>query len=234
MYHLSMVNKSQAAVAESPLVQIGVNFVLPAIILTRFSSSLGAGKAMLLALAFPVAFELYSMRKRRKSNMLSLLAIGGILVTGLISLLGLSENWLALRRSVPYVAIALAIVAVLHIKRSLIFTALNQLIDMDKVTAAAGKNKTLPKLERHITRAVYSLAVLFVLVAVASYVLTLVVITAPTDTAAFNSEYVRLRVITIPAVMLPLLVGCAGVLLYLLSKIEKLTGIESTTLFKKK
>lgn len=220
----------------SPLAQIVVNFVLPTIVLLKFSSesALGPAKAMLLALAFPVVWELYGLSRRQKPSVLSLVAIGGILLTGAITLLGLSENWLAVRRSAVYFIIAAGLLVSILIKRPLIEMLLPKIIDMDRVTAAAQKRGTLKNLKKHIRSASYMLIVLLVAIGVASLVLTLVVITAPTDTAQFNSEYARLRFIGLPAITLPLLVGMLGILLYLFAKIEKLTGLDAESLVKKK
>jgi intracellular septation protein A len=227
---------AQSKTPGTSFVEIIVSFVIPTIILLRFSSEsqLGPAKAMLLALAFPVALELYRLSKRQKPSVLSMIAIGGILVTGVISLLGLNENWLALRRSLVYFVIAAALLISILIKRPLLDMALPHIIDMDTIVAAARKKSALPALKKHLRRTTYMIIVLLVAIGIASYVLTLIVITAPTNTAEFNNEYVRLRVIGLPAITLPLLAGIFGILLYFVSKIEKLTGLDASTLFKKK
>lgn len=213
-----------------------VNFVLPTIVLLTLSneSRLGPTKAMLLALAFPVTLELYSLSKRRKPSMLSLIAIVGILVTGVIALLGLSENWLAIRRSVPYVAVATVLLVSILMKRSLINLALPHILDMETIRSKAEKNHNWPELQRRFTTASYLFIGLLTIVGVSAYILTLAVITAPTDTAAFNNEYVHLRLLSLPATTLPLLVGIVAILMYLLTSLEKLTGLKAEELMKKK
>lgn len=216
--------------------QLLINFVLPTIVLLGLSdpSRLGPAKAMLLALAFPVVFEIYNLSRRRKSSVLSMVAIVGILVTGVVTLLGLSENWLAVRRSVPYVAIAIALLVSMLLKRSLLDWGLSRLLDMDLVRTKAEQKGTWQLLQKRIAAIGYVVVALLTAVGVSAYVLTLVVITAPTDTAAFNSEYVRLRVLSLPATTLPLLVGILAILMYLFTSIEKLTGLKAEDLVKKK
>ena len=220
----------------SNLLQFIVNFAIPIFILTRFSSEsrLGPIKSMLLALAFPVAFEIYNVYKRKKLSMLSVVAIGGIVVTGAISLLGLSEGWLAIRRSVPYFAVASAILVSIIIKRPLLNLLLPQMVDMDKVKAAARKNHTLPKLNQHINRTGYIVSAIFFIISVASYALTRIVITTNAGTSKFNEEYARLRLLSIPLTTLPLLIGFVTTIMYLLAKTEKLTGLQTEDLLKKK
>jgi hypothetical protein len=233
---MTTMPKQQRSHQPSTLLQFVVNFAIPIIILTRFSSesSLGPIKAMLLALAFPVAFEIHNVYKRKKLSLLSVIAIGGILVTGAISLLGLSEGWLAVRRSVPYFAVAVALAISIKINRSLLNALLPQMIDMDKVRTSANKKRAVPQLNQQIARSGYILSFVFVIVGVISYILTRIVITSETGTSSFNSEYARLRILSLPFITLPLLVGLAGTIMYLFAKIEKLTGLKSEDLLKKK
>lgn len=231
-----MATTKKPAQTSNSFIQLVVNFVLPSIVLLKFSgeSSLGPIKAMLLALAFPVLLELYTLSQRRKPNVLSVIAIVGIIVTGAITMLGLSEGWLAVRRSVPYFAIALVILVSVLMKRSLIRLALPYLLDMERIQARAEERGTWPEIESRIRTATYWLIGLLVIIGISSYVLTLVVITAHTGTEAFNTEYVRLRVLSLPATTLPLFVGFVGLLMYLITSLEKLTGLSTEELVKKK
>jgi hypothetical protein len=218
------------------LLQLVVNFVIPIYILTKFSSvnALGPTKAMLIALAFPVAYEIVSIRKSRKPSIMSLISIGGILVTGVISLFGLSEGWLAVRRSLPYLAGSIAIIVSIRIKRPLIGYMLPHMLDMDRIHTAAKKAKSSTELTRVITVAGYLSGALLGAITVVSYALTRVVITAATNTEVFNQEYAKLRIVSLPAVSLPLIMGFVAIIMYLLTRIEKLTGIDGEELLKKK
>lgn len=219
---------------QSSLAQLVFNFVIPIFILMRFSSasSLGPIKAMLLALAFPVAFELRSIYVRHKVSVLSLVSIGGIFVTGAISLLGLSEGWLAIRRSLPYFAISLALLIAMAFRYPLVDMLLARALHMDKAKAAAEKNHNNRQLKKTIRNAALSFVLLFLAIGISSYILTLVTISAPPKTELFNSQYARLRILALPFTTLPTFVGITGIFLYLVFRIEKLTGIESTELMK--
>lgn len=218
------------------LFQLLVNFVIPIFILSKYSSEsqLGPTKAMLLALAFPVAYELYSIWKRRKISILSVVAIAGIAITGAISLLGLSEGWLALRRSIPYFAIALALLISMHFKRPLLDLMLAQVVEMSEIEKyAKAKNESL-NVKRLFKQANLLFAVLFIVVGIASYVLTRVIINSQTGTESFNSEFARLRVLSLPFITAPILVGSVSIIMFLLSILEKLTGLSTEALMKKK
>ena len=220
----------------STAIQFIVSFVLPTILLLRFSGNdqLGPAMAMVIALLFPVAYELYSLARRHKTSALSLIAIGGIVLTGAVTLLGLSENWLALRRSAIYFVAAFVLVGSILAKRPLIDMALKYMLDMERVRVQAAKRDTSVQLQKHIDISTYALIIFLFVIGVSSYILTLIVITAAPETAQFNSEYVRLRVISLPATTLPLFVGLIAIMMYLLASIEKLTGLSAEELIRKK
>lgn len=230
--HIMKATQSSSSTA----MQFIVSFVLPTIVLLRFSGDdqLGPVMAMVVALLFPVAYELYSVSRKRKPSMLSLVAIGGILLTGAISVLGLSENWLAVRRSAIYILAALVLAGSVIIKRPLIDLALVRILDIERVRTEAAKRGTTAELHKRIAVSTYAFIIFLTLLGISSYVLTLLVITAPTDTAQFNSEYVRLRVLSLPYTTLPFFVGLIAILMYLLSGIEKLTGLSAEDLLHKK
>lgn len=217
-------------------IQLIVGFIIPTIILMAFSdeSKLGPFLAMTLALAFPVALEIYSFFTGRKASWLSLVAIIGILLIGVISFFGLSEEWLGVRRAGIYAIGALGIAAVLLFKRDWIDKGLGKLIDMPTVRKAAKKNGTEAEISKHITRVGYLLVVFLTIITIWTYVLTLIVMTAPTGSSEFNAEYAQLRLLSIPYISLPLLVGVTALLVYLVMGFEKHTGIDIEELLKKK
>lgn len=220
----------------SPNTQLVVGFVIPTIILLFFSSEsrLGPLWGMVLALAFPLSLELYSLSIRRKPSLMSLFAIGGILIIGAISLLGLSKDWLALRRSIIYVATALGLILALHFKRGFVDRALAQVINMDSVHAAAHKKGVEQHLSSHINKTSYAFAAFLLAIGVVSYIVTIIFITAPTGSSEFNAQYAELRILSLVLVTLPFLVGTTALLMYLANGIEKLTGIKTEDLLKKK
>lgn len=217
-------------------IQLAVGFIIPTVILTTLSdeSKLGPLVAMGLALLPPVLLEVFSFISGRKASWISLFAIIGILLIGAISLFGLSEEWLGVRRAGFYVIVAAIIAVVLLFKRDWIDKGLGKLIDMPSVRQAAKKNKTEVELAKHISKVGYLLVAFLILIAIWSYVLTIIVINAPTGSSAFNTEYAQLRLLGIPFVSGPLLIGTVILLVYLATGFEKLTGIDIETLLKKK
>ncbi|MBL8121888.1 hypothetical protein JNM87_04000 [Candidatus Saccharibacteria bacterium] len=230
------MTKPAKANTHEMLLQLVVNVFLPLVILTKLSSKdqLGQVGALLLALAMPVMWELYRVVKHRRLSRLSLFAIGGIVLTGGISLLGLSEEWLAVRRSALYIIGGLVLLGMIYMKKQPIDLLLSAVVDTDMINSKIQQRKKEAEYRDKKRTSIYALAVLLLVVGVASYVLTRVVIVHATNTESFNTEYARLRLLSVPFITVPLVVGATAILMYLLTSIEKLSGLELDKIIHKK
>lgn len=195
---------------------------------------LGPAGAMVLALSFPVALEIHGLLKRRKPSMMSLVAIAGILLIGLISFFGLSEQWLAVRRSGIYFFAAIAVIVIVRFRPQLIERTLNRVLNMERALNESRRNGSEARLMRHAVKTCYMLTALLLITGIASYVLTLVFINAPTGSSEFNAQYAELRIMSLAAITLPFLVGMTGLLVSLAHNIEKLTGVTAEQLLRKR
>ncbi len=215
--------------------QLVFGFVIPTIVLLYLSdeSKLGPLWGMVVALVFPLALELYSLATGRKISYLSIAAIVGILLIGAISVLGLSEEWLAVRRSAIYIAGAVVIAGLLRFRYDLIEKGLATMLDMDAIRNAIKKDADA-KFRRLVTWTVSGYALLLLILGVWTYALTIVFISAPTNSSEFNAQYAELRLLSLPLVSLPLLMGATGLLMSLLMKLERRTGLSLEQLMKKK
>jgi hypothetical protein len=216
--------------------QFVAGFIIPTINLLTLSdeSKLGPLWGMALSLVFPVALELYAFVTGRKASVISLFAIIGILLIGAISLFGLSEEWLAARRAAIYIIAGIAVLGVVRFKRDWVDTGLGFVFDMDKVRATAKSEDSRRTLHRVVTYSAYAFASSLLAVGIWSYVFTILFMNAPTGSSAFNAQYAELRLLSLPAVTLPFLILVMATLMYLLSRIEKHTGLEPENLLKKR
>jgi hypothetical protein len=216
--------------------QVVLSFALPLFILTRFSNedSLGPLYAFLLALLFPILLEVFGFIRYRTISSVSLLAIGGILITGLIGLLGLSEGWLAARRAAPYAIGGIVIIGSVYIKRPVLDAILPNIIDMDRIAMAGRRLGTTAKIRQTLVRANLWAGGLLCILAIASYISTIVVINSAPNTSEFNQEYAQLRLIGLLVITLPFLAGVTGLLFFIVSSLEKLTGLDFEDILKKK
>lgn len=217
-------------------VQFIAGFIIPTIILLFLSdeSRLGPFYGMLLSLAFPVAVELYAVLSGRKASYISAFAIVGILLIGVISLFGLSEEWLAARRAAFYFVGGFGLLLLTRFKPSLVIRGIGAMIDIDTVQAATKKNGTSADFNKLVMRVAFVIAAMLIAIGTWSYIFTIIFMNAPTGSSEFNAQYAQLRLLSLPFITLPLLIGTVGVLMYLFGRIEKLTGLGTDQLIKKR
>ena len=97
---------------ENPWISLLINIAIPAVILMKASGEdrLGPVYGLLVALAFPLAYGLTDLYRRRKVNFISALGVVSILLTGGIGLLQLDPRWIAVKEAAVPLVIGLAVV----------------------------------------------------------------------------------------------------------------------------
>ena len=220
----------------NPLLEIAVTIVAPALVLMKLSAadSLGPLRALMLALAFPLAWGLWDGWKRRKLNWLAVLGVVSTLLTGGIGLLALDAKWLAVKEAAVPSVIGLVMLGSVWAQRPLIhllvFNA--NLFDVDRVnTALASKGNAAP-FERALRLGTVMLAGTFFFSAVANYVLARWIVTSPAGTEAFNQELGRLTLLSYPIIAVPSMVMMMGLFYWLARQARTLTGLNMGDMLK--
>jgi hypothetical protein len=214
----------------NPFLEIAITIVVPAVILMKLSGaqSLGPLRALLLALAFPLAWGVWDGYKRRRLNWLSVLGVVSTLLTGGIGLLHLEARWLAVKEAAVPLAIGLAVLGSAWTRqpliRILVFNA--DLFDVDRVHKALAERGTEPAFEAQLRLGTILLAGTFFFSAVANYVLARWIVTSAAGTEAFNQELGRLTLLSYPVIALPSMVMMMALMLWLARGAKKLTGLE--------
>ena len=95
----------------SPLFEVVFNVFLPSFILMKFSGEehLGTGLALLVALAFPIAYGGMELIRNKKFNFIAALGFVSVLLTGGIGFFELDTRWLALKEALIPGLIGLAV-----------------------------------------------------------------------------------------------------------------------------
>lgn len=219
---------------ENPLLSLGLNIVIPVIILVRFSgeSQLGPVNGLLLALAFPVGYGLYDFTMRRSFNAYSMLGFVSVLLTGGIGLLKLPVEWLAIKEAAIPLIIGAATVISLQTRYPIVKTITNKVINVDRVYEALRRRRRVEAYERRVVAATYMIAFGLLVSAVLNYVLARVVVVSDPGTTAFNEELGRMTALSFPVITVPSITILAFALYYLASGITKETGMEFQDIFR--
>lgn len=227
-----MREATQTTRSGNPLVEIAVTLLIPALILMKLSGpeELGALNALLLALAFPLAWGAHGLLRERKFNFLAALGLVSVLLTGGIGLLELDPQWLAIKEAAVPGLIGLVVLISLRTRYPLIKTLLynRTLLNVDRVQAALVSNGTLAVFEARLRNATLMLAGTFFFSATMNYFLATWVVVSPPGSAAFNEELGKLTLISYPVIALPSMLMTLFVLYYLVRAIRSLAGLSLT------
>lgn len=211
-------------------VEIGVTILAPALVLMKLSgaSSLGPVKALLLALAFPLAWGLWDAWRRHKFNWLAALGVVSTLLTGGIGLLELDAGWLAVKEAAVPTLIGLVIAGSAWTRKPLIHLMVFNatLFDVDRVQQALKNKGTNAEFEQCLRQGTWMLAGTFFFSAVANYFLTRAIVHSPAGTEAFNAELGRLTLLSYPIIAIPSMLMMMGMLYWLARQAKRLTGLE--------
>ncbi len=218
----------------SPLMEALIAILIPSVILMKFSGpdELGAVNALLLALAFPLAWGAWDLARRRKLNLFAALGLVSILLTGGIGLLQLDAQWLAVKEAAVPGVIGLAVVASARTRHPLVRVLLYTpaLLDVERVRTRLAEFGTEQAFESRLRLATWMLGGTFFFSAAMNYFLATWIVVSPAGSAAFNEELGRMTLLSYPMIALPSTVMMIFVLYYLARAIRELTGLKLSEL----
>jgi intracellular septation protein A len=205
------------------------NLVMPALILSKLSGNefLGIKMAIVVALAFPIAYGVKDFTRAGKINFFSGLGVVSVSLTGGISLLELDAIYIAIKEaSIPAV---LGVATVLSLKTSqpLIHTFLlnKSVVNIKKITNALLEKNSRPAFDKLLVNASWILAGSFFLSALLNFILAVVLLTAEPGSVAFNQQLGKMTALSFPVISLPLMVVLTADLFYIFRGIKRLTGM---------
>ena len=222
------------AAKPNTLTELLVTLIIPSLILMKLSGpeDLGAVNALLLALVFPLGWGVRDMLVRRKLNLLAVLGLVSILLTGGIGLLQLDTQWLAVKEAAIPGVIGLVVLGSTWTRYPLVKTLLYSpaILDVDRVRAQLEARNSVAAFETRLQRATWMLGGTFFFSAAMNYFLATWIVTSPAGSAAFNEELGRLTLVSYPVIALPSTLMMMFVLYYLARVIREMTGLKFTDL----
>ena len=214
----------------SPLIELAVTLIVPSLILMKLSGpeDLGAVNALLLALAFPLAWGARDLLMRRKLNPFAALGLVSILLTGGIGLLQLDTQWLAIKEAAIPGLIGLAVAVSAHTRYPLVRVLLFSpaLMNVERIQQSLGQRGNSDAFETRLKAATWMLGGSFFFSAAMNYFLATWIVVSPAGTPAFNEELGRLTLLSYPMIALPSTLIMMAVLYYLARSIRELAGLK--------
>ncbi|MGV8843148.1 MAG: VC0807 family protein [Pseudomonas sp.] len=213
-----------------PLIDLLVSILLPSWILMKFSAEqdLGPDGALLVALAFPLAWGGFELLKYRKFNFIALLGLISVLLTGGIGLLKLDAQWLAIKEAAVPGLIGIVVLVSTRTRYPLIRTLLfnKAVLNVQKIQQQLEHKGNSELFEESLLRATYWLSGTFFFSAGMNYVLAKWIVSSPAGSAAFNEELGRLTLVSYPMIAIPSMLMMMAILYFLWRTIHGLTGLK--------
>jgi len=225
---------SEKSDRENPLMNLLFNIVIPILILNKGTHYLGAVTALLVALAFPLAFGAYDLWQRKKTNFFSILGLLNIALTGGLALSGLTGFWFAIKEAAFPALVGLFVLGSAFTSKPFIQSLfLNpQIINVtllnDRVNGQNRKAEFLDLLKKSTVL----LSLSFVLSAVLNFVLAARIF-KPLDSQLeeiaksemLNQQIAEMTQWSFLVILLPSMVVLMLVFAYLLRGLRKITGL---------
>jgi len=212
-----------------PMVDLLISIVAPSIILMKLSGddNLGASTALVLAMAFPLGWGLFELFKYNKFNMIALLGLVSVVLTGGIGLLQLDTQWLAIKEAAIPGLIGIAVLVSTRTRFSLIRTLLYNpaIINVDKIQQKLEEFDNNAVFETRLLNANYLLSGTFFFSSLMNYILAKWIVISPTGTTAFNEELGQMTLLSYPVIAIPSMLMMMAILYYLWRTIHGMTEL---------
>lgn len=214
----------------NPFMDLIFSIAIPSFILLKFSGEddLGATQALLVALAFPIGWGIFSFFQTKSVKFIALLGLVSVALTGGIGLFKLDPFWLAVKEASIPALIGVAVLISTQTRYPLIKWLIYNpsIMNVEKIKerlAHFGKQKLF---DDSLLKATYWLALTFVFSAVMNYVLARWIVNSPAGSEAFNAELAKMTLLSYPVIAIPSMIAMVFIIYYLWKSIHSMTGLE--------
>ena len=213
---------------ENPLVNIGVNVIIPSVIMTKFSNAeyLGPVWGLIVALAFPIGYGLWDFISKGKTNFFSLLGLFSVLMTGGIGLMKLDKTWMIVKETAIPAIMGIGVLISAMLGKPLVRLFLDQIMDLPKVDEAFKKHGHDQLFEKNMKLSNTFLAGTFFLSAILNFILAIYILEGETGSEKFNESLGKMTLLSFPVITVPMMVMVMGIIFFLINSIKRNTDLE--------
>ncbi|MDR1435319.1 MAG: hypothetical protein LBI77_02850 [Puniceicoccales bacterium] len=221
--------KKKQRKGENPWLNLGFNIILPTLIMSKADDWLGIKPtlALIIALLFPFTYGLLDFIKSKKCNVFSIVGFFSVSLTGIIGLLQLPKEYIAIKEAFMPALLGIIVFISAFTRYPLIRALLynDTLMNIDLINGRLKKQKAEEILGKLLSVSTLKFSLSFLLSAVLNYFLARYFIHSETGTAEFNKELARMTFWSYPTIVLPCTILLIAILMGLLKRLEKLTGL---------
>ncbi|MCH2157031.1 MAG: hypothetical protein MK080_13680 [Opitutales bacterium] len=213
---------------ENAFLNLGMNLVLPVLLLNKGDDWFNASPTavLIIALVFPLGYGIYDFVTRKKANLFSIIGFVSVLLTGGIGLLHLDNKWLAVKEAGIPAIFAIITGASALTKKPLVrlFILNREIMDVDRIDAAIPEGDR-GEFDKVLARGTWYLAASFVVSSILNYILTTIIVVSEPGTDAYNSELGKLQAMSFAVIALPSILMLGYAMWYVFTNIKKITGL---------
>lgn len=225
--------------AENPFLNLAFNVVIPIVILNKFSISLGALQALVIALAFPLAYGLYDILRTKKVNFIVIFGILNVLFTGGLALFKLEGFWFAVKEAAFPLLVGAFVFGSAFTKKPFVKTFFmnEQLLNLELIQEKIALRQKELELNGLIKKSTQFLSLSFVLSAILNFGLAMWIF-IPIDPAlageardlVLNDQISEMTKYSFLVIMLPSMICLMAILFHFLSRLSQLTELDRDAL----
>ncbi|MDR2807088.1 MAG: hypothetical protein LBB11_02945 [Puniceicoccales bacterium] len=220
---------------ENPWLNLGFNILIPSLIMAKADDWFGITPttALMIALMFPLGYGLLDFIKAKKCNIFSIIGFGSVLLTGIIGLLHLPKEYVAIKEAfIPSILGIIVFISAFTrypLIKTLVFN--DTLMNIDLINERLEKEKNGGKFQKLLSLSTLKFSLSFLLSAVLNYVLACYFIHSETGTVEFNKELARMTFWSYPIIVLPCTIILMITLIGLIKHLSQLTHLHWEEMF---
>ncbi len=228
-------NKKNKQSLNDMLMNILFNIVIPVMILKKvpehWDNEHAAVVALCVALSFPIGFFIYDYVKTKKSNFISILGFISVLLTGVIGIFQIPNEYLAIKEaSVPLIIMIVCIVSLFTpfpVVEKLVYN--DAVFNKDLINSKLEENNNSDQMPKVMRNSTLIVAASFLLSTILNYTLAKkIVVSDPITQAAQRTQEIGdLTFWSYIFIALPCTIVMGVAIYYIVAKISKLTGLKT-------
>ncbi len=219
---------------ENPLINIGLNIVIPTLVLTKLSKPehLGVLWSLIVAIAFPLGYGIYDYIRGKKFNFFSALGLFNVLMTGGIGLMSLNRQWMVVKETGVPLIMGIAVIISQFTSYPLVKTFLGEILNLDLINKSYKDAGHENEFEKSLSTASFFLGGTFFISAFLNYALAIYILTGEPGTSEFNESLGKMTALSFPVIALPMMIMVAAILTFLMKNIKKTTNLDFENVIK--
>lgn len=215
---------------DNAVVSLLINVVIPVAILSLLSKEkyLGPVWALVVGLAFPIAYGIRTLVRSRKADAMSIIGVVSVMLTGIFGILKLPPQYIAIKEAAIPLVLGIAIVASLKTPFPLIKKILmtEALFDVERLKAALREKGNEAMFEKRLVGLTWGFASSMFLSAVLNFALAKIMLKSEPGTEAYTAEIGKMTGLSHIVVLVPCLIVMFFVMNKLFNTLTELTGCE--------